>query len=371
MSLDAMLADLEELVVCESFSSDHEAVARSARVVAAQGRRLLGAEPETAVIGGVTHLRWSFGTPKVLLLGHHDTVWPIGSLRQHPWSVVDGVARGPGVFDMKAGLVQMFHAVASLPSPAGVTVLIVGDEELGSPTSRPLIEASAASCEATLVLEASADGGALKTARKGISRYELLVYGKAAHAGLEPELGVNAGVELAHQIIAVTQIAEKVESSSRAGLVSVTPTLMSAGTSTNTVPAAGRVAIDVRVPDATAQRRVDELMHELTPHTPGARLELRGGPNRPPLDPSASAGLFEIAGRIAGDLGMRPLDGVSVGGGSDGNFTAGVGCPTLDGLGAVGGGAHAAGEHVIVEEMPARARLVAALTSHVLDGGSR
>ncbi|GAA0363242.1 M20 family metallopeptidase [Microbispora corallina] len=369
MNLDAMLDDLEELVLCESYSSDHEAVARSAQVVGDQGRRLLGARPETIVLGGVTHLRWSFGAPRVLLLGHHDTVWPVGSLRDHPWSVVDGVARGPGVFDMKAGLVQLFHAVASLPDPDGLTVLVVGDEELGSPTSRPLIEGSASGCAAAFVLEASADGGALKTARKGVSRYELTIHGRAAHAGLEPERGANAGVELAHQVLAIADIANRIDSSSRAGLTSVTPTMLSAGTSTNTVPAVGRVAIDVRVPDAAAQARVDELMHALTPRTPGTRLELKGGPNRPPLDPTASADLFEIAARIADDLGLGPLRGVAVGGGSDGNFTAGVGCPTLDGLGAVGGGAHASGEHVVVAQMPVRAHLVAALASHVLSAG--
>ncbi|GIH69366.1 M20/M25/M40 family metallo-hydrolase [Sphaerimonospora thailandensis] len=361
MNLDAMLADLEELVLCESYSSDHAALARSARVVAEQGRRLLGAEPETIVIGGVPHLRWTFGRPRVLLLGHHDTVWPIGSLRDHPWSLRDGVARGPGVFDMKAGLVQLFHAAAALPSRDGLSVLVVGDEELGSPTSRPLTEEIAAGCAATFVLEASADGGALKTARKGISRYELAVYGRAAHAGLEPELGANAGVELAHQIIAIADIAARIRSSSEAGMVSVTPTMLSAGTSTNTVPALGRVAIDVRVPDAAAQARVDELMRELVPRVPGTRLELRGGPGRPPLDPASSADLFKAAVRIAEELGIGPLRGATVGGGSDGCFTAGAGCPTLDGLGAVGGGAHAAGEHVIVAEMPARARLVSEL----------
>ncbi|MEV4458379.1 M20/M25/M40 family metallo-hydrolase [Microbispora sp. NPDC049633] len=364
-----MLADLEELVLCESYSTDHEAVARSARVVGALGRRLLGAEPETLVIDGVTHLRWSFGAPRVLLLGHHDTVWPVGTLREHPWSVRDGVARGPGVFDMKAGLVQLFHAVASLPSPEGLTVLVVGDEELGSPTSRPVIESIASRCAAAFVLEASADGGALKTARKGISRYELTVHGRAAHAGLEPELGANAGVELAHQVLAIADIAAQVESSSRAGATSVTPTMLTAGTSTNTVPARARVAVDVRVPDRAAQRRVDELMRALTPRTPGVRLDLRGGPNRPPLDAAASAGLFDVAVRLARELGMAPLRGAAVGGGSDGNFTADVGCPTLDGLGAVGGGAHAAGEHVVVAEMPARARLVAALAAYVLSGG--
>ncbi|WP_433224318.1 M20/M25/M40 family metallo-hydrolase [Microtetraspora malaysiensis] len=366
MNLEAMLADLEELVLCESYSSDHAAVEHSAKAVAAQGTRLLGTEPETIVIDGVTHLKWTFGTPRVLLLGHHDTVWPIGSLRAHPWSVVDGVARGPGVFDMKAGLVQLFHALASLPSLDGVCVLVVGDEELGSPTSRPLIESVAAGCAATFVLEASAGGGALKTARKGVSRYELLVYGRAAHAGLEPERGANAGVELAHQILAITEIAHRVESSSEAGMVSVTPTLLSSGTSTNTVPATGRVAIDVRVPDLAAQRRVDELMRALTPRLPDTRLELHGGPNRPPLDPASSAALFARAVRLADDLGMGPLRGAAVGGASDGNFTAGVGCPTLDGLGAVGGGAHAADEHVIVAEMPVRARLVAALVGSML-----
>ncbi|MEU7884337.1 M20/M25/M40 family metallo-hydrolase [Microbispora bryophytorum] len=369
MNQEAMLADLEELVLCESYSADHEAVARSARVVGALGRRLLGAGPETLVIDGVTHLRWSFGPPRALLLGHHDTVWPVGTLREHPWSVRDGVARGPGVFDMKAGLVQLFHAVASLPSPEGLTVLVVGDEELGSPTSRPLIESIASRCAAAFVLEASADGGALKTARKGISRYELTVHGRAAHAGLEPERGANAGIELAHQVLAIAGIAARVESSSRAGATSVTPTMLTAGTSTNTVPARGRVAVDVRVPDRAAQRRVDELMRALAPRTPGVRLELRGGPNRPPLDAAASAGLFDVAVRLAAELGMAPLRGAAVGGGSDGNFTAGVGCPTLDGLGAVGGGAHAAEEHVLVAEMPVRARLVAALAAYVLSGG--
>ncbi|WP_218004770.1 M20/M25/M40 family metallo-hydrolase [Microtetraspora niveoalba] len=366
MNPEAMLADLEELVLCESYSSDLAAVERSAGAVAAQGARLLGAEPETIVIDGVTHLKWTFGTPRVLLLGHHDTVWPIGSLRAHPWSVVDGVARGPGAFDMKAGLVQLFHALASLPSLDGVCVLVVGDEELGSPTSRPLIESVAAGLAATFVLEASADGGALKTARKGVSRYELLVQGRAAHAGLEPERGANAGVELAHQILAITEIAQRVNSSSEAGMVSVTPTLLSSGTSTNTVPAAGRVAIDVRVPDLASQLKVDELMRALTPRLSGTRLELHGGPNRPPLDPASSAALFARAVRLADDLGIGPLEGVAVGGASDGNFTAGVGCPTLDGLGAVGGGAHAAHEHVIVAEMPVRARLVAALVGSVL-----
>ncbi|WP_240809231.1 M20 family metallopeptidase [Microbispora catharanthi] len=361
----AMLADLEELVCCESFSADHEAVARSAAVVAGQGRRLLGVPPETIVIDGVTHLRWSFGEPRVLLLGHHDTVWPIGSLRTRPWSVSGGIAWGPGVFDMKAGLVQMFHALAALPSPDGVCVLVTGDEEVGSPSSRTLVEESARGCAAAFVLEASAEGGALKTARKGISAYEIVVHGRAAHAGLDPGKGANAGVELAHQILAVAAMAAADGPDGTLDGTTVTPTLLSGGTTVNTVPALARLAVDVRLPTVAAQLRVDALMRALSPRTPGTRLEVLGGPNRPPLEPASSAGLFALAQRVAAGLGLAPLTGAAVGGASDGNLTAGAGCPTLDGLGAVGGGAHADDEHVVVAEMPGRTTLLAGLVEAV------
>ncbi|MEU8245001.1 M20 family metallopeptidase [Nonomuraea sp. NPDC048916] len=352
-----MIADLEELVVCESFSSDLEAVARSAKVVAAMGARHLGAQPEFIVIDGVTHLRWTFGAPRVLLLGHHDTVWPIGSLLTHPWSVRDGVARGPGVFDMKAGIVQTFHALAGLGSLDGVSVLITGDEEVGSPTSARLIEEAARGLAATFVMEASADGGALKTARKGTSLYTLQVYGKAAHAGLEPEKGANAGLELAHQILAVAAMG--------LGDTTVTPTVLSGGTTLNTVPAEAAVGVDVRVTSVVEQDRVDAAMRALRPNVPGTRLEVRGGPNRPPLEGAMSAGLYALAQELAAGLGLEPLTSASVGGASDGNFTAGAGCPTLDGLGAVGGGAHADHEHVIVAELPRRVALLRALVEAV------
>ncbi|MGV9885260.1 M20 family metallopeptidase [Streptomyces sp. NPDC003006] len=363
-----MVADLQELVVCESFSSDLEAVARSADVVAAQGTRHLGAAPERIVVKGVTHLRWAFGTPRVLLLGHHDTVWPMGSLASHPWSVRDGVARGPGIFDMKAGLVQMFHALASLPSLDGVCVLVTGDEEVGSDTSRELIEETARQCAATFVLEASADGGAVKTARKGTSDYELVVHGKAAHSGLEPEKGINAAIEAAHLILALEGLVEKadVDAPAAAGWrTTVTPTMTWAGSTANTVPAEATVCVDVRVPTLAAQERVDTAMRALSVTVPGARLEVRGGPNRPPMELSSSADLFERARAGAQRLGLGPLRSAAVGGASDGNFTAGLGCPTLDGLGAVGGGAHADHEHVIVAEMVPRARLLAGLVEEV------
>ncbi|MFG2623019.1 M20/M25/M40 family metallo-hydrolase [Streptomyces sp. NPDC048507] len=359
-----MLADLEELVTCESYSADHEAVARSARVVADQGRRLLGAPAELLVTGGVSHLLWTFGTPRVLLLGHHDTVWPIGTLATHPFCVRDGIARGPGVFDMKAGLVQTFHALASLPSLDGVCVLITGDEEVGSGTSRPLIEDLARRCAATLVTEPSAPGGALKTGRKGVSIYDITVHGRAAHSGLDPEKGINAAVELAHQVLAIEDVAAAATTRTGPG-TTLTPTLMAAGTANNTVPALATLNIDVRVPTPDAQAVVDRLLRGLRPRLPGARLDIGGGPNRPPLDHTASAHLFDVAAARAAGLGLAPLRQASVGGASDGNYTAGVGCPTLDGLGAVGDGAHADHEHVVTATMPERAALLAHLVGAV------
>ncbi|WP_329128212.1 M20 family metallopeptidase [Streptomyces sp. NBC_01465] len=361
-----MLADLEELVRCESFSADHAAVARSAEVVGALGSRLLGARPETMVIDGVTHLRWAFGTPRVLLVGHHDTVWPMGSIKSHPWSVADGIARGPGVLDMKAGLVQMFHAVASLPSPDGVGILVNGDEEVGSATSRQLVEESVRGCAAALVLEASGDDrGALKTARKGTSRYEVVVHGRAAHAGLEPQKGINAAIEAAHQVLSIAGLGTTMEAAGGAdsvlGPATVTPTLLSAGSARNTVPALARVSVDVRVPTSAAQERIDALMRGLTPREPGSRLEVLGGSQRPPMEPESSAELFALASRLALELGHEPLRGIAVGGASDGNHTAAAGCPTLDGLGAVGGGAHADSEYVDIGQMVPRTHLLAQL----------
>jgi glutamate carboxypeptidase len=264
---------------------------------------------------------------------------------------------------MKAGLVLALHAVASLVDPAGVTILVTGDEELGSPSSRALIEAEAAGCAAALVLEASADGGALKTERKGVSLYEVRACGKAAHAGLEPERGVNATLELAHQLLAVAAIGDAGRGTT------VTPTLMAAGTTTNTVPAAGQFAVDVRVRDSAEQNRVDDAMRALRPVLDGARLEVTGGPNRPPLESGASAALFARAAELAATLGLPPLTCAAVGGGSDGNLTAGVGTPTLDGLGAVGGGAHADDEHVLIAELPRRAALLVALIADLIGNG--
>lgn len=361
-ALPAMLADIESLVRCESPSHDLGAVATSAELVAEIGTARLGVAPERIAIEGRSHLRWRLGAAphQVLLLGHHDTVWPRGSLEPHPFAVRDGVLRGPGCFDMKAGLVMALHAVAALADPSGVTILVTGDEEVGSPTSRQLIEGEAAGCAAALVLEAAADRGALKVERKGVSLYEVHVDGRAAHAGLEPEAGVNATTELAHQVLAVSALADPDRGTT------VTPTVLHAGTSTNTVPARGSFAVDVRVRRAAEQARVDESIRELHAVLAGATVTVSGGPNRPPLERSASRELFGLAQQVAADLGIAALRGVAVGGASDGNFTAAVGTPTLDGLGASGGGAHADSEHVLVEELPARTALLAGLVRALL-----
>lgn len=355
-----MIDELEALVAVESPSADDAATEAAARRVDDLFLQHLGSRGTWIADGGRGHLLWSGGgDARVVLIGHVDTVWPFGTTARWPFTVVDGRASGPGAFDMKAGLVQGIHALRDLDDLTGVRFLVTTDEEVGSPTSRTLIEHTVVGARAALVLEPSA-AGALKSARKGVSMYELVVHGRAAHAGLEPEKGVNAAVELAAQVLAVLPLAEP-------GVgTTVTPTLMSAGTTTNTVPAQARVALDVRAAEPAEQRRVDDALRALTATLPGARLELLGGINRPPLPPSSSTELVGRARRVAQNLGLPPLLDVAVGGGSDGNFTAGAGVPTLDGLGAVGDGAHAEGEHVLVEAMPQRSALVRELVRELL-----
>ncbi|MBM6404542.1 M20/M25/M40 family metallo-hydrolase [Phycicoccus sp. CSK15P-2] len=363
MDLGALISDTRELVACESPSSDLAAVARSAEVTAQVGARRLGSEPERVVVGGRTHLRWRLGSApgSVLVLGHHDTVWPLGTLERYPCVVEDGILRGPGCLDMKAGLAMAFHALAGLD---GVTLLVTGDEELGSPSSRPLVEEEARAAGAALVLEAADDSGALKGERKGVSLYEVRVRGRASHAGLAPEQGVNASVELAHQVLALAALA-------RPDLgTTVTPTLMRGGTTTNTVPADASVAVDVRVRTVAEQSRVDHAVNALRAVLPEVLLEPTGGPNRPPMEARSSAALLDRAAAVAERSGLPVPFGTAVGGASDGNLTAGVGTPTLDGLGAVGGGAHAADEHVRVDELAPRTRLLAELVRDLLSDPS-
>lgn len=371
-SLPAMLTDLEALVRCESPTSDRAATDRCGDLFEKIGTRLLGTAPQRLRNGGAAQLRWRFGRgDRVLLLGHLDTVWPLGTLDRLPFAVSgDGRVTGPGCFDMKAGLVQMLYALAALRDDLsrggepndlnGTTILVTTDEEIGSPASRSLIQDEARRTQAALVLEASADNGALKTARKGAGCHRLHVLGRAAHAGLEPERGANAAVELAHQILDIVQLADPALGTT------VTPSLTRAGDSANTVPGTAQVAVDVRAFSVEEQQRVVSGLAALRPHLEGTSLRLDQGSESPPLPPEASRDLFARARAAAARLGLEPPGGVAVGGGSDGNWTAAVGTPTLDGLGAVGGGAHAESEHVLAAAMPERAALLAELVADLL-----
>ena len=356
IDLQAMLADLELLVNTESPSLDVPRLTASAATLAGVLERRLGTAPTIVEGPAGPHVHWSGGgTPKVLIVGHHDTVFPVGSCAARPFEVSGGRATGPGVFDMKAGIVQAVHAVAELADRSGVEILITSDEEVGSGTSRAFIEERAIACGNVLVCEPSADGGALKTARKGNGTFEVVVHGRAAHAGLEPEKGVNSLVAAAELITHIATFGDP------ATATTVTPTVASAGTVDNVVPAEARVRVDVRVEQAGEKERIEGLFGSLATSVPGATIEVLGGINRPSMPASASAALFPVAVAAAAAAGLGELRGVAVGGGSDGNFTAARGVPTLDGLGAVGGGAHADHEYVLVDTLVDRARLLAAL----------
>jgi glutamate carboxypeptidase len=355
-SLDAMLADLDALVSSESPSRDIERLQAHAQLLSALMERMLGSAPTLIDSPVGPHIHWRGGNdPKVLILGHHDTVHPAGTLARLPFTVRDGIATGPGVFDMKAGIVQAIYAVASLQDSSHVEIFLSADEEIGSHASRALIEERAMACGSVLVLEPSADGGALKIGRKGTGTITLSIEGRASHAGLEPEKGINSLVELATLIPQIIAIADESMGTT------VTPTLASAGTADNVVPALTTCAVDVRVAVPSEKPRVESAFAALRLQHPEARLVVSGQIGRPPMHESAAAGLFPIAVAVAKRIGVNSLEGVVVGGGSDGNFTAAVGVETLDGLGAVGGGAHGDTEHVVVATMPQRAALLAGL----------
>ncbi|MEU9299810.1 M20 family metallopeptidase [Streptomyces sp. NPDC048269] len=357
VSVDAMLEDLRTLVQVESPSRDLDALNASARAVAAVIESRLGGQAVLVESQAGPHVHWSGGgDPRVLILGHHDTVFPLGTLERRPFRVEGGHATGPGVFDMLGGLVQAIHGLAALDDRSGVEVLVTADEEVGSGSSRALIEERARACGAVLVFEGSADGGGLKTGRKGCGTFEVFIKGRASHAGLEPEAGVNALVEAAYQVLDIAAL-------SRPEIgTTVTPTVASAGTSDNVVPAEATVLVDVRVESAREKERIESALAALAPHLDEAEIVVRGAVGRPPMPESASAELFEMAQRL-----LPGIEGEAVGGGSDGNFTGALGVPTLDGLGAVGGGAHADHEYLVVDAMAERAHLVTGLVNAIRD----
>ena len=357
---------LGRFVRAESPSYDKAAVDRFGRLLAAEWRKR-GARVELLrQRKRGDHLRATLwrgpGRPRgqILVLGHLDTVYDLGTLAGIPFRVSRGRAWGPGTYDMKSGLViALFAADAlarrELQPRKRMVFLWTSDEEIGSKTSRVWIEREARRSDAVLVLEPSSGlDGRLKTARKAVGEIELIVTGRAAHAGISPGNGVNAVHELALQIARVARFNDP-----RRG-ISVNADVVEGGTRTNVIAARARALVDVRAARAADMRRLEAKLRRLRPVLPGARLEVRGGFSRPPMERSRSAALFRKAQALARQMGLK-LEESSTGGGSDGNFTAALGVPTLDGLGGVGEGAHSLGECVLVRALPERAALLAAL----------
>jgi glutamate carboxypeptidase len=294
-----------------------------------------------------------------LLLGHLDTVWDIGTLRRMPFRIRDGRAYGPGVYDMKSGIVCGLWAVRALQAlgiqPASpVRFFLNSDEETASVAFRQELRAEARRARAVLVLEPAAAGGALKTSRKGVGEFRITVRGRSAHAGINPEAGVNAISELARQLLRIEALARP-----RRGLTLTVGTI-EGGTRPNVVPEYASARVDVRILRLNDREAIERKVRGLKPIHPQARLVIEGGVNRPPMERRRAAALYRRARELGRQMGMN-IQEASSGGGSDGNFTAALGVPTLDGLGGVGDGAHAAHEHVILSELPRRAALLAAL----------
>jgi glutamate carboxypeptidase len=362
---DALLSDLEALVVRESPTDDAQRVTALSRFVAGRLSSAGTAAETVACAGRGEALRARFGeAPRTLLLGHVDTVWPAGTLAEIPFRVAAGMATGPGVFDMKAGIavaitVLSAAAAGEVTPEGGVTLLLTPDEELGSDASRALLTAEALRHERVLVLEPSGDGGAAKVARKGTGLVTARFTGVAAHAGLEPERGASALLELSRFVLFADALSD------RSAGTSVVPSVASAGARSNVVPEEGEAIVDFRVWTREEGERVVAALAAYRPADPRVRVAVAGGLNRPPMEESRdSEALYRRAAALARRLGFE-LPSARVGGASDGNLTAAAGVPTLDGLGPSGGGAHARTEHLDVEDLPRRAALVAALLEGV------
>jgi len=366
-----LLETIEALVNLESPTTDKVAVDQCGRALAARLEAIGGRVSWLPRADRGDHLLAEFGcgTSQILLLGHFDTVWPVGQLERMPLVRSNGRMHGPGVFDMKAGIaIGMLATRALLETGVSLSRRIVmlwtTDEEVGSATSRAAIEDEARRSDAVLVLEPSLPGGAVKTARKGCGEYELRVRGVAAHAGIDPSKGASAIHELARQIVLV----QKLQDLDRG--VSVNVGTISGGTRTNVVAEEARAVIDVRAPTQADAARVDAAFRALKAVDDRTAVSVTGGLDRPPLERTAQvARLYEQAFEVARELGQALGEG-STGGGSDGNFTAALGVATLDGLGAVGDGAHALQEHVDIESLPDRAALVAGLIARIRIAGS-
>ena len=376
---DEIVSTIRELVEIESPSDNKAAADRAAEAVAHRFSQLGGEVRIHQAKDFGNHLQVDFAgdsnAKPVLLLGHYDTVYPLGTLATMPCRAVGDKLTGPGVLDMKSGIALMLHALAALQdwhkqdlhkeawhggSPRPVTVLLVSDEEVGSDSSRSITESLAKEAAAVLVLEPSyGSQGAVKTARKGVGEYLVKVTGKASHAGLDFQKGANAILELARQIERISSFTEL-----KRGLT-VNVGIVSGGSRTNVVPAEAAAQVDVRIARIKDAAGIDKKLRSLRPSNRKCKIEITGGINRPPMERTAGvAALYAQAAAVARELGWK-LGEAAVGGGSDGNFTASMGIPTLDGLGAVGDGAHAPHEHILISELPRRAALIAGLIEAV------
>jgi glutamate carboxypeptidase len=361
-----LIDTIESLVRLESPTTDKDAVDRCGAELQKRLESIGGRVSKLPRQDRGDHLLAEFGcgANQLLLLGHFDTVWPVGQLSRMPLKTENGRLYGPGVFDMKAGIaIAMLATRALLETGTSIahriTMLWTTDEEVGSDTSRGAIEDEARRSAAVLVLEPSLPGGALKTARKGCGGYEVVVHGVSAHAGIEPQKGASAVQELARQILTINALQDL----DRGRLVNVVQ--VQGGLRSNVIPEEARAVVDVRVPTVDDGADLERAMLGLQTADPRTRISVSGGLNRPPLERTAAvARLYDQARTVAKEIGIDLAEG-STGGGSDGNFTAALGVPTLDGLGAVGDGAHALHEHVEIGVLTDRAALVAGLMERI------
>lgn len=367
----AILKSIRELVERETKSREVTRLDEIARFVAGQLREIGGQIELIPQPGYGSHLRARFNFDhaaserRVLVIGHLDTVWPTGTLERLPFRVTpEGRAHGPGIFDMKSGIVCAIEALRvivaeRLTTKRPITLLLTCDEEIGSKTSRSLVEEEAKNTAAALVLEPPAPGGVVKTGRKGIGEFTVRALGRAAHAGLDPAKGVNAIVELAHQTLRLAALNDFERG------ITVSVGLINGGTAMNVIPAEASAKVDVRYWTQEDGEMTVNAIRGLAPILAEAQLEVTGGINRPPMPRSdENIALYEQARALAAEIGFE-LKETIVGGGSDGNFTAAMGVPTLDGLGVDGAGAHADHEHIIIDDIPRCAALLTRLMQTV------
>ena len=358
--LPAMVAMLGEIVEMESPSDAKEHVDRLIERLAVLAKERGGTITVIELAERGNHLRveWGRGKEQLLILCHVDTVWDVGETKKRPFRVEGDKAFGPGAFDMKCGSVMTMFAIEYLMNlgwPLGKRVVAIfnSDEETGSGTSRQLIEQEALRSKAVLVLEpATAPDGSLKTARKGVGRFDMTVEGVAAHSGSAPQNGASAVLELARQVVWLHGLTDYDKGTT------VNVGVVKGGTRANVVAAEAQAQIDLRAVTVAAAERIVPMILGATAQTPGTRVTVTGGLNRPPMERTeAIVSMYRTAERIAEELGIEISEGMT-GGGSDGNFTAALGVPTIDGLGAVGDGAHAAHEFLYVSKIAERTALL-------------